>query len=156
MDITETPKQIWMSALAQPILEPNTKTELDHDFDSIFGAWVKSSIAGYEDSIIVEAAPAFTLLSRVMGIALEAQKKAFEWQTRLLEAQKLILVMKEGVDPNQRADGSTQDHHNTLSGNGSLPSQEPNAGAASSNLASLSLEDPEGAKVDQQMLQKTS
>ena len=41
MDIAETPEQTWNNLLTQLILELKAKLELEHDFDSIFGAWAK-------------------------------------------------------------------------------------------------------------------
>ena len=125
MDIAKTPKQTWNNLLTQLILEPESKLELEHDFDSIFKAWAKLSTGGFGMIKEVAVAPAFTLLIQVIQIALESQRKSFKWQNRLIEAQKQVPVMKEGANPNQRADGFTQDHHTLLSGNNSLPSQGP-------------------------------
>ena len=121
----ETPEQIWNKVLSSLILEPELKLELEHDFDSIFGAWAKPSTGNLGNTEEVAAAPAFALLTRLLKIAQEEQQKSFNWQNWLIEAQKQIPVMQTGVNPNQRADGSTQDHHTTMSGHNSRPSHQP-------------------------------
>ena len=42
--MAKTPKRTWTSLLAQLILEPETKLELEHDFNSNYGAWSKSPL----------------------------------------------------------------------------------------------------------------
>ena len=119
----ETPEQIWNNVLSSLILEPELKLELEHDFDSIFGAWAKHFPGDLGNLGEVAAAPAFALLTRILKTAQEEQRKSFDWQNRLIEAQKLIPVIPTGVDPNQRTEGSTQDLHNSMSGQDSRPSQ---------------------------------
>ena len=119
----ETPEQMWNSILSSLILEPELKLELEHDFDSIFGAWAKHPTGDLGHLGEVAAAPAFALLTRILRTTQEEQRKSFDWQNRLIEAQKLIPVIPTGVDPNQRAEGSTQDLHNSMSGQDSRPSQ---------------------------------
>ena len=100
MNINETPEQTWNSLLNLSILEPKSKLELEHDFDSIFGAWAEFSTGDFEIIEGVAVEPAFALLTWVLKIAQEAQQKSFNWQNCLIEAQKQIPVMKAGVDPN--------------------------------------------------------
>ena len=58
----ETPEQIWNNLLNLLILEPELKLELEHNFDSIFGAWAKLSDTNIETIEGVAAALAFALL----------------------------------------------------------------------------------------------
>ena len=63
MNANETPEQTWNNLLNLLILEPELKLELEHDFDSIFGAWAKLSDEDGETIEGVAAAPAFVLLT---------------------------------------------------------------------------------------------
>ena len=48
MNIAKNPEQTWNNLLTQLILEPKSKLELEHDFDSIFGAWAKPLMGGFK------------------------------------------------------------------------------------------------------------
>ena len=76
----ETPEQIWNNLLSSVILEPELKLELEHDFDSIFGAWAKHSMGDLGNPGEVSAAPAFALLTCILKTAQEEQQKSFNWQ----------------------------------------------------------------------------
>ena len=69
----ETPEQTWKNLLNLLILEPELKLELEHDFDSIFGAWAKPSMGDIGNTEEVATAPAFALLTRILKIAQEEQ-----------------------------------------------------------------------------------
>ena len=59
--MAETPEQTWTALLAQLILEPESKLDLEHNFNSIFGAWAKPSTGGFGKIEEVLEAPAFAL-----------------------------------------------------------------------------------------------